>query len=66
MKSITRPCHAYIYGDQRERSVFKRDLDDDSDGTHKKSFGIEFETEEEAKEDERSPSIALHFAGQLS
>ena len=30
--------------------VFKRDLYDDSDGAHLISFGIEFQTEEEAKE----------------
>ena len=29
--------------------VFKRDLDDDSDGAHLTSFGIEFQTEEKAK-----------------
>ena len=39
--------------------VFKRDLNDDSDGEHLTSFGIEFQTEEEANENERSPSVAL-------
>ena len=36
---------------QTERSnyVFKRDLNDDSDVAHLTSFGIEFQTEEEAK-----------------
>ena len=29
--------------------VFKQDLNDDSDGAHLASFGIEFQTEEEAK-----------------
>ena len=29
------------------------------------SFGIEFQTEEEAKENERSPSVALLSAGLL-
>ena len=29
------------------------------------SFGIEFQTEEEAKENERSPSVALLCAGLL-
>ena len=29
------------------------------------SFGIEFQTEEEAKENERSPSVALLSAGHL-
>ena len=31
----------------------------------KTSFGIEFQTEEEAKENERSPSVALLCAGLL-
>ena len=43
----------------RNKYVFKRDLDDDSDGAHLRSFGIEFQTEEEAKENERSPIVAL-------
>ena len=33
---------------ERNKHVFKRDLDDDSDGAHQTSFGIEFQTEEEA------------------
>ena len=46
--------------------MFKRDLYDDSDGAHQTSFGIEFHTEEEeAKENERSPSVALLCAGLL-
>ena len=45
--------------------MFKRDLDDDSDGAHQTSFGIEFQTEEEAKENEQSPSVALLCAGLL-
>ena len=45
--------------------VFKRDLNDESDGAHLTSFGIEFQTEEEAKENERSPSVALLCAGLL-
>ena len=51
---------------QTERSnyVFKRYLNDDSDGAHLTSFGIEFQTEEEAKENDRSPSVALLCAGQ--
>ena len=36
-----------------------------SDGAHLTSFGIEFQTEEEAKENERSPSVALLCAGLL-
>ena len=38
---------------------FKRDIDDDRNGAHLTSFGIEFQTEEEAKENERSPSVAM-------
>ena len=34
-------------------------------GAHLTSFGIEFQTEEEAKENERSPSVALLCAGLL-
>ena len=45
--------------------VFKRDLYDDSDGAYLTSFGIEFQTEEEANENERSPSVALMCAGLL-
>ena len=40
-------------------------MDNDSDGEHLTSFGIEFQTEEEAKENERSPNFALLCAGQL-
>ena len=40
-------------------------LDDESDGAHLISFGIEFQTEDEAKENERSPSVALLCAGLL-
>ena len=50
---------------ERNKYVFKRDLNDDSDGAHLTSFGIEFQTEEEAKENERSPSVALLRAGLL-
>ena len=50
---------------ERNKYVFKRDLDDHSDGAHLTSFGIEFQTEEEAKGNERSPSVALLCAGQL-
>ena len=41
------------------------DLDDVSDGAHLTSFGIEFQTEEEAKENEISPSVTLLCAGLL-
>ena len=52
---------------QTEQSnyVFKRDLDDDSDGAHLTSFGIEFQTEEEASENERLQSATLVCAGLL-
>ena len=50
---------------ERNKYVFKRDLNDDSDGVHLTSFGIEFQTEEEAKENERSPCVALLCAGLL-
>ena len=36
-----------------------------SDGAHQTSFGIEFQTDEEAKENERSPSVAVQCAGLL-
>ena len=38
---------------------------DDSDGAHLTSFGIEFQTDEEAKENERSQTVALMCAGKL-
>ena len=50
---------------ERNKYVFKRDLYDESDGAHLASFGIEFQTEEEVKEYERSPSVALLCAGLL-
>ena len=37
---------------EQNKYVFKRHLNDDSDGAHLASFGIEFQTEEEAKENE--------------
>ena len=48
-----------MFSDQREWNnyILKRELDDDSDGAHLTSFGIEFQTEEEANENERSPSV---------
>ena len=49
----------------RKKHAFKRDLYDDSDWAHLTSFGIEFQTEEEAYENERSPSVALLCAGLL-
>ena len=45
--------------------MFKRDLNDESNRAHLMSFGIEFQTEEEAKENERSPSVALLCADLL-
>ena len=50
---------------ERNKYVFKRDFNYDSDGAHLTSFGIEFQTEEEAKENERSPCVALLCAGLL-
>ena len=41
------------------------DLNDDSDGARLTRSGIEFQTEEEAKENERSPSVAILCAGLL-
>ena len=49
----------------KNKYIFKRDLNYDSDGAHLTSFGIQFHTEEEAKKNERSPSVALLCAGQL-
>ena len=49
---------------ERKKYVFKRDSNDDSDGAHLTSFGIEFQTEE-AKVNEQSPSVALLCAGSL-
>ena len=42
---------------ERSKYDFKRDFDDDSDWAHLTSFGIEFQTEEEANENEPSPSV---------
>ena len=51
---------------ERNKHVFKQDLNDDSDGAHLTSFEIEFQTEQnEAKENERSLSVALLCAGLL-
>ena len=50
---------------ERNKYVFKRGINDDSDGAHMTSFGIEFQTEEDAKENERSPKVALLCAGLL-
>ena len=44
---------------ERNKYGIKRALDDNSDGAHLTSFGIELQTEEDAKENERSPSAAL-------
>ena len=53
--------------DKREQNkyVFKQDLIDYSDGAHLTSLGMEFQSEEEAKENERSPSVALLCPGLL-
>ena len=50
---------------ERNQYVFKRELNDDNDGAHLTSFGIEFQTEEETKENQRSPSVAILCAGLL-
>ena len=50
---------------EQNKYVFKGDLDDDSHGTYLTSFGIELQTEEEAKENKLSPSVALLCAGLL-
>ena len=49
---------------ERNKYVFKRALNDESDGAHLTSFGIEIQTEKE-KENERSSSVALLCAGLL-
>ena len=50
---------------ERNKYVLKRDSNDNSDGAHPTSLGTEFQTEEEAKENERSPSAASLCAGLL-
>ena len=50
---------------ERNKYIFKRELNDDSDGAQLTSFEIEFQTEEEAKENLQSPSVALLCAGLL-
>ena len=69
---MPRPNHAHVYTDRRESSVFvdrtkqalRRDIDDDRNGAHLTSFGIEFQAEE-AKEYEPSLSVSLLRAGLL-
>ena len=48
-----------------ETIMSSNDLNDDSDGAHLTSFGIEFQTEGEANKDERSPSVDLLCADLL-
>ena len=48
----------------RNKYVIKRDLNDDCDGAHLTTFGIEFQREE-AKNNESSPSVTLLCAGLL-
>ena len=50
---------------ERNKHVFKGDLDDNSEGVHLTSFGFEFQIEEETKENDRSPSVAFLCASQL-
>ena len=42
-----------------KKNVLKQDINHASDDVHLTSFGIEFKTEENAKENEWSPSVAL-------
>ena len=44
---------------EQNNYVLMQDIDDDSDETHVTSFGLEFHTEEEAKEDDSSPGATL-------
>ena len=71
---MTRPNQAQVHSVQRQSSVFvagrdmhafKREWNGDRDGAHLTSFGIEFQTEEEAKENKRSSSVATLCAGLL-
>ena len=39
---------------EQNKYVYKRDLNDDSDGAHLTSFGIEFQTEEVANEKKKT------------
>ena len=50
---------------ERNMYVLKRAINDDSDGAHLRSFGIEFQIEEEAKGNKRSQSVAILCAGLL-
>ena len=61
MSGVPHHCHHL----SQNKYDFKRDLDDDSDGAHLTSFGIEFQTEE-ARENGRSSVVAFLCAGQLS
>ena len=47
------------------KDVFKRDVNDDSEGLHSRSFGIELLIGEEANENERSTIVALLCVGSL-
>ena len=51
---------------EKNKHVVRRDINDDCDGAHLTLFGIEFLIEEESKENERSPCVALLCAGLLS
>ena len=54
-----------VFKNKRKKYVFKRDVNDDSERAHQISIGIESNTEEEIKENERSTSVALLCAGVL-
>ena len=47
----------------RNKYVFKRELNDDSDGSHLTPLGDEFQTEGEPMYNERAPSVALLCVG---
>ena len=47
---------------EQNKFVFKQDLNDDGDGTHMTSFGIELQTEAKKR---ASPSVALLCTGQI-
>ena len=50
---------------ERNKYLYKRDVYDDSDGAYFILLGSEFQTEDEAKENVQSPSVALLCAGPL-
>ena len=74
MHSTVQYSTVHMYSDQNkkltlcrmsEKEYIKEDIDDNSDGAHLTSLGMEFQTEEEAQEVKRSPSVTLLCAGLL-